>query len=120
MNKPKQQGTRFETWLTRYLTAAGLTVHHLRPKGTADQGDLEVLDGFGDRWLIEAKHREHLSAHAALAAASAKAQTAGLPCAAVIWKRSTLKPGNQRRSPTGEPVVCLPLSTFRSLLVVDQ
>ena len=115
MNRPKDQGTRFETWLLRYLSGAGLNARRLAPAGLHDGGDIELVDGHGDVWRLEAKDRERLNIHQELAAIVSKAETAGaLP--ALIWQRRILKAGNSRRT-TLEPVVILPLSVWRSGLV---
>ena len=105
MNRPKAQGTTFETWLVNSINTA------LHPIGTArriaegganDEGDITFLDGFNQRWVIEAKATQTLNATRVLGKSRAK----GGKYTVLIWKRLVkLKDGQKKRRPDGEPLV---------------
>jgi len=92
----------------------------LAEHGQNDAGDLAILLNGEEAIIVEAKRRQQLSAHAALAKAKAKAGKADLPwsvlCTIVVWDRPVLKEGNVRRSRVGEPVVIVGLNDFLGLL----
>ena len=116
MNKPKAQGTRFETWLVNYFNDkwTGLYAARLPELGLHDQGDIHLESRHTDTWTVEAKARANLNPHLALHKAKQKADTTNV---AVIWKRLTRKQGNTRRTPTGEPIiVILDLDTYTRLI----
>ena len=115
VNRPKAQGTRFETRIVRLLQEAGLYAHRLPEGGPNDKGDIEILT---DRhWIIEAKDRQRLNIHDALAAATTKAPGKHV---AVVWRRmSTRQPDQQRRHEIGEPIVAISLDTFITMLTSD-
>jgi hypothetical protein len=119
VNKPKAQGTAFETQIVNRAHARGLQAWRLAEGGQRDAGDVVLVDSDGDHWVIEAKHRENLSAHQALHKAQAKADKADLPfvayTTALIWKRSTSRGQGQRRTPEGT-IVILGLEDFLGLL----
>ena len=53
VNRPKDQGTRFESRIVRLLQDAGLYARRLPEGGPNDEGDIElVTDHY---WIIEAK-----------------------------------------------------------------
>lgn len=113
MNRPRKQGTAWESAFVASATDHGLQARRLPEGGSADEGDVELVDHDGDRWVIECRHRERMNIHRALAKARAKA-FGGL--AAVAWKRTVAKAGNTRRSADGEPViVALTLDAFLEL-----
>lgn len=119
MSKPKAQGTAFETWIVKRLsTLEGVVerVWRLAEGGMHDQGDIEFwLSVTPERWVVEAKARERLNVPRELSKARLKS---GVPSRTVLfWKRLTLKDGNTKRTPDGEPVVvCMGLDTFESLI----
>lgn len=118
MNKPKMQGTTFETWIVNRIKTLGGAVHSVRrlaEGGMHDQGDVEFTDWALDRWVIEAKARERLNVPRELGKARSKS---GVPSRTVLlWKRLTLKEGHTKRTPDGEPVVvCMGLDTFEYLI----
>ncbi len=128
VNKPKAQGTAFETWLVNEAKAQQHKAWRLAEGGQDDAGDVFIdpydwyfLDSKGVGWVIEAKATTNLNPHKALAKARAKAKNADLPHTvrgvAVIHKRLIRKTGNQRRSADGEPIVVyLTLEDFLQLI----
>lgn len=118
-NKPKAQGTRAETEAVKILKASGLKAWRLAEGGVKDAGDIAFVDGDGDTWIGEVKHRERLAVHDTYARARQKAEKADLPYpvagTVLIWKRSTLTEGALRRTPVGT-VVVMDWPTFLDLL----
>jgi len=118
-NKPKQQGTAFETWLVNDLNHTFYLINDTQAErlpegGSNDRGDIRLIDNRGDLWIIEAKARANLNAHQAIAKAKEKSDATRT---ALIWKRLTRKDGNARRTPDGEPIiVVMDLDTFKALL----
>ncbi len=114
--RPKAAGTRFESALARRLGDAW----RLAEGGGKDAGDLAWRLPSGDHLIVEAKRRETLSVHTALAKAKQKAAQANLPFALLatilVWDRPQLKAGNIRRSRVGEPVVVCGLDDFVRLV----
>ena len=103
MNKPKKQGTQFETWLCKELsTYPGIVAERLAEGGSHDVGDIRVTTHSVGTWIVEAKARANLNVHQTLAAARHKA---GHDPAVVIWKKLVRKDGSQRRVTDGEPIV---------------
>jgi len=110
--KPKDLGTRFETFLVNYWRNHKLGAWRLAEEGINDQGDI-LLSGI-EQWTIEAKARANLNVSQTLAKAKEKS---GSPWTAVVWKKLTRKGDNQRRSADGEPVVVImSLDTFTRLI----
>jgi hypothetical protein len=107
--RPRDQGTRFESWLVKRFREAGLSAGRLPEGGSRDAGDVIVELPSGDSVIMEAKARANLNPHVALAKARIKAAKADLdvlPWLTVLaWKRLTRKEGNVRRTPSGEPVI---------------
>ena len=119
MSKNKNQGTRFESALVEYFTELGLEARRLAEGGLLDPGDIELEDGYGDTWVIEAKHRQSLSIHTVYQQVQEKAERAGYLLSALIWKRNPPKKDGQSRRPnSGPPLVVMDLATF-GLLVTD-
>ena len=121
MSKSKAQGTAFETSLVNILNRRNIPAERIAEQGGNDPGDIHLIDATGDHWILEAKHREKLPIHSALHKAQTKVRNADLPYVtygtAVIWKRSTLKDGNTRRTPDGTGIiVAIDLATFIDLL----
>ena len=115
--RPKDQGTRLETWLKLEAQRWGLTAERLAEGGRYDLGDVEILTS--RRWIVECKDRQQLSIHEALQAATVKAQPSGSQVA-VVWKRMKRKSGNQRRYQVGgEPIVAMSVPAFLALLKAD-
>ena len=114
VNKPKRQGTRFETAIVDIANSFGFEAERLAEGGMHDLGDVRIL-GHTDDWIIEAKHRERLKIHEEVQKARGKARNGGA-WSAVIWKRSTRKKGNKQRSQVGVPIVCMDVETFFNLI----
>ena len=118
MNKPKMQGTAFESWLVKWLDRIEEVTEPRRiaEGGSKDIGDVEWEDYAGDIWIAECKATQTLNVTRVLGKARAKS---GRSLTTVLfWKRLTkLKPGQERRSSDGEPVVIvMALDTFKMLM----
>ena len=119
MSRSKAQGTRFESYLIAHKLRTG-NAWRLAEGGEHDAGDITWRLPSGDHVVIEAKRRENLPVHAALAKAKGKVAAADLPfiplLTVVVWDRPALKAGNVRRSRVGEPVVIVGLDDFIKLV----
>ena len=117
--KPKDQGTRFETEIVTAATQAGHKAWRLAEGGPHDIGDVAIETTDGDVYVVECKHRERLGVHQALGKTLVKAGKEDGPFlvsgAALVWKRSVLKEGNERRSSEGV-VVCVSLGEWLELI----
>ena len=103
-NKPKQQGTRHESWIVNELEAIEVNARRLAEGGADDEGDVEAFF-VGDRWVLEGKARQTLNVQATLGKARRKA---GGGRVAVVWKRLVRVPGKKTRQPVeGERVVVI-------------
>jgi hypothetical protein len=112
--RAKDAGTWWETHLANAARAFGLTARRLVEGSIYDEGDLELHDSNGDRWIIEAKNRMNLNAHDALAKAQRKA---GEGTRVVLaWRRMMRVPDKQRRVSAGPPLVCMDVPTFLDLV----
>lgn len=101
-NKPKQQGTRHESWIVNELEAVEINARRLAEGGSEDEGDVEAFFS-GDRWVLEGKARQNLNVQATLGKARRKA---GGGRVAVVWKRLVRVAGMKNRQPVeGERVV---------------
>ena len=108
--KPRDLGTRFETFLVNYWIGRHLVAWRIAEKGTHDEGDIFLHPD----WTIEAKARANLNVSQTLAKAEQKAQTQNV---AVAWKKLTRKAGNQRRTPDGvEITMTMSLDIFTRLV----
>jgi hypothetical protein len=105
VNKPKSQGTAFETWLVNSINTSLHPIGEARriaEGGSNDEGDITFMDGFNQPWVIEAKATQTLNATRVLG----KAREKGGKYTVLIWKRLTkLKEGQLKRRPDGEPLV---------------
>ena len=118
MNKPKMQGTAFESWLVKRLATVpnvGM-VRRLAEGGMNDPGDVGFDDAAGNSWYVECKATQTLNVTRVLAKARTKAPEAMMTVLA--WKRLVkLKDGQKNRRPDGEPIVIsMGLDTFEHLL----
>lgn len=101
MNKPKQQGTAFETWTRKALESLGFTSRRIAEGGSLDEGDVETF--INGRWIIECKATSNLNIQEVLGKARRKA--GGAPVI-LVWKRLVRRAGKQVRVPVaGERVV---------------
>ena len=111
--RPKDQGTALETATVKAARAAGRVARRLAEGGSGDEGDVEIYDAAGDRWVVECKARAAMSLHPALAKAQRKAPDARV---AVLWKRLVKVDGKARRVPAGPALVAMPLTDYLDLL----
>ena len=116
MNKPKQQGTAWETWLVKHFAGEGFDAGRIAEGGMNDLGDLMIHDQLGTPWIVEAKATERLNVTRVLGKAIEK----GGPRTVLIWKR-LIKTGKKVRQADGEKiVVVLTLDLFTELLKERQ
>ena len=104
MNKPKIQGTAFESWVVTKLndSMGGLgDARRIAEGGANDKGDVTYTDGFNQRWIVECKATQTLNVTRVLG----KARKKGGEYTVLMWKRLTKSKGNTQRTPDGEPVV---------------
>lgn len=120
VNKPKKQGTTFETHQVK--TFNKYNAHHkarrLAEGGNNDEGDVEFfrVDFMhpNERWIMECKSRQAFNLHQGLAKAKRKA---GKTPVVIAWKKLIRQKGQQRRTPDGEPTIyCMDEKTFFALL----
>jgi hypothetical protein len=101
-NKPKQQGTRHESWIVNQFADRNIEARRIAEGGSADEGDVETHI-VGERWVLEGKARQNLNVQATLGKARRKA---GGSRVAVVWKRLVRVAGMTNRQPVeGERVV---------------
>ena len=108
VNKPKNQGTRYESTIVTLAKVYGLEAERIAEGGSLDLGDIRIYTPDGD-WIIEAKHRANLNIHQTVDKANAKAYPRRV---AVFWKRSVRKKGNTNRTPAGPDIVAMRIDTF--------
>jgi hypothetical protein len=118
MNKPKKQGTEFETWMVNWLNKASTvgSAERLAEGGLKDLGDIRFVTDYGLEWFIECKAAERLNVTRVLS--NARRKSGSGKTTMLAWKR-LVKPGEgkTRRVPDGEPVVIvMGLDTFHELL----
>jgi len=120
VNKPKKQGTTFETAQVHKLNS--YNEHHkarrLAEGGSKDEGDIEFyrVDFMlpNERWIMEAKNRQAFNLHRGLQIAKSKA---GKNPVVIAWKKLKKVEGSKRRVADGESVVyCMDEKTFMALL----
>lgn len=116
-NRPKQQGTAFESWIVTWLKQNGIeTAYRLAEGGSKDQGDVRFVDLGEEEWTIEAKATQALNVTRVLGKARRKAPDRRRTI--LMWKRLTKsKPDAKRRTPDGEAiVVVMGIDTFEDLI----
>tara|TARA_A200000159_G_scaffold23040_1_gene19904 strand:+ start:56 stop:460 length:405 start_codon:yes stop_codon:yes gene_type:complete len=106
VNKPKIQGTAFETLTVNKLNAYGFKAKRLAEGGSNDKGDIECLNPFVDQLpypniTFEAKHRANLNVHQTLAKSKEKADGDVV----LAWKKTKRKGNSKVRVADGERVV---------------
>lgn len=120
VNKPKKQGTTFETSQVNKINQ--YNAHHkarrLAEGGSNDEGDIEFfrIDFMlpNERWIMEAKNRQAFNLHRGLQIAKSKA---GKIPVVIAWKKLKKVEGQKRRQSDGESVVyCMDEKTFFALL----
>tara|TARA_B100000927_G_scaffold282018_1_gene268208 strand:+ start:455 stop:847 length:393 start_codon:yes stop_codon:yes gene_type:complete len=107
VNKPKIQGTAFETLTVNKLNEYGFKARRLAEGGSKDEGDIECEVPFTSilpypRVILEAKHRANLNVHQTLAKAKDKAGNSDVILA---WKKTKRKNNSKVRVADGERVV---------------
>ncbi len=111
-NKPKAQGTAWESALVEHFRGENLESARLAEGGISDAGDLWVDDEYNNVWIVEAKATERLNVTRVLGKAIKK----GGPRTVLIWKR-LVKTGKKVRQADGEKVVVvMTLDLFTELL----
>lgn len=113
--RPKDLGTRFETWTVNHAQGYGLVAERLAEGGNKDRGDIRILTDH--KWVGEVKDRQQLNIHQALEKAIIKS---GSLRTFVVWRRMTRRDGAERRHQDGPVIVALTLDTFLKLLVHDS
>ena len=106
VNKPKIQGTRFETLIVNKLNDYGFKAKRLAEGGSQDEGDIECFNTFQSllpypRVVLEAKHRANLNVHQTLAKAKEKAKGDVI----LAWKKTKRNSNSKVRVADGERVV---------------
>lgn len=106
--RPKDKGTRRETWVVRLLQDAGLDARRA-PNNTPS---LDVTSQAGPYPLyIEVKDRANLNLHATLAEVQSRYPDT-IPH--VVWHRT--KKAEKKRVPAGPTLVALPIHEYAKML----
>lgn len=87
-NPPKAKGTRFESAVVAHIIEAGVLARRVALAGTADQGDIHVVDGDGDLHVIECKNRRGYAIAEAVDQAKREAANAGSAFPVALLKRN--------------------------------
>ena len=106
VNKPKIQGTAFETLTVNKLNEYGFKAKRLAEGGSNDKGDIECENTFSEvlpypKIIFEAKHRQNLNVHQTLAKAKEKAGGDVI----LAWKKTIRKNDSKVRVADGERIV---------------
>ena len=106
VNKPKIQGTRFETQTKELLQSWGYKAYRLAEGGMSDEGDVQAEINNGllpiTEMIFECKARQALNIHQTYAKAKEKAGSKPLVLA---WKKLTRKGNNKKRTADGVPTL---------------
>ena len=117
MNKPKMQGTAFESWMVKWLEKIPEVTwpRRIAEGGAKDIGDVTWEDYAGLTWVGECKATQTLNVTRVLSKARLKSPDP--KTTVLLWKRLTRSKGNTNRTPDGEPiVVVMALDTFHILM----
>lgn len=87
-NPPKRKGTAFESAVVAHILDYGLPARRVALAGAADCGDVEVVDGDGDRHILECKNRRGYAIAEAVDQAKAEAANAGSTFPVAVLKRN--------------------------------
>lgn len=109
--RPKDLGTRTETYVVRAAQNAGLIAERLAEGAVNDRGDVRIYTD--TEWIIEVKHRMNLNVPQALEKALLKSGTLDT---AVVWRKMARKTGNTNRTQDGPIIVAITLDRFLELL----
>jgi|TARA_B100001094_G_scaffold331362_1_gene399393 Holliday junction resolvase len=106
VNKPKIQGTAFETLTVNKLNDYGFKAKRLAEGGSKDLGDIECENTFLNilpypKIILEAKHRANLNVHQTLFKSKEKAGGDVI----LAWKKTKRKGNSKVRVADGERVV---------------
>lgn len=106
VNKPKIQGTRFETLIVNKLNEFGFKAKRLAEGGSQDEGDIECFNTFTSllphpRVVLEAKHRANLNVHQTLHKAKEKSKGDVI----LAWKKTKRNTASKVRVADGERIV---------------
>ena len=105
MSKSKAQGTAWESSIVLKLTDAQLRARRLPELGSHDEGDIEMIDNQGARWVIEAKATQTLNVTRVLGKAREKSRG---DHTVLFWKRLVpKKEGMKIRQADGEKEVVI-------------
>jgi len=104
VNKPKIQGTRFETATVNLLKSWGFKAYRLAEGGMKDEGDVQVE--VPDDIILECKARQNLNIHQTYHKAKQKTDKPII----LAWKKLVNKGSSARRSPDG----------VTSLYIIDE
>lgn len=109
-NRPKQDGTAFETLL---VNKAGQHEHLTaqRAPNNAAHRDVEIRLDSGLVVPVECKSRANLNVHKLAAVMAADGQPP-----VIAWRRLSRKGDNVRRTADGPPMVCVGLELFLDML----
>ena len=95
VNKPKIQGTRFESKTRDLLLDWGYKAYRLAEGGLKDEGDVQVE--LPDEIVFECKARQNLNIHQTYHKASQKTSKPVI----LAWKKLIKKQGQKKRSADG-------------------
>ena len=95
VNKPKIQGTKFESATRDLLLNWGFRAYRLAEGGFKDEGDVQVE--LPDEVVFECKARQNLNIHKTYHKASQKTNKPLI----LAWKKLVNKGSSARRSPDG-------------------
>ena len=95
VNKPKIQGTRFESATRDLLKSWGFKAYRLAEGGLKDEGDVQVE--LPDELVFECKARQNLNIHQTYYKATQKTDKPVI----LAWKKLINKGSSVRRSPDG-------------------
>ena len=114
VNKPKQQGTTYETYVVNRLNEMPSTkAQRLAEGGMNDRGDV-ICEKQSFDMICECKNRTNLNLHQTLHKALEKS---GQFETVVYWKKLKRKGGNSKRSADGVPeIVAMTPEFFEWLL----
>ena len=117
MNKPKKQGTAYETELRLLFQdrlGPGWDITRMADGGSLDEGDLLLRHlSTGYAFIIEAKNVGQMNIHTEVNNAIIAARDKPT---AVAWRRLKKQPGNEKRTRVGPDIVALTVPEFIALL----
>jgi len=110
-NKPKIQGTRFESATRDLLKSWGFKAYRLAEGGLKDEGDVQVE--LPDEVIFECKARQNLNIHQTYHKAKQKTDKPVI----LAWKKLVNKGSSVRRAPDGTTTLyCIDETLLKELL----